>query len=57
VILLLGQRLAQIGSGLVGSIALPWTAWVVLLALPLLAGLLALTVARITVQRALRRTL
>ena len=57
VILLLGQRLAQIGSGLVGSIALPWTAWVVLLALPLLAELLALTVARITVQRALRRTL
>ena len=36
---------------------LPWAAWVLLLALPLFAGLLALTVARITVQRALGRTL
>ncbi|NIJ32958.1 cell division protein FtsX [Sphingomonas oligoaromativorans] len=57
VILLLGERMREIGSELVGSIALPWTAWIVLLALPLLAGVLALTVARITVQRALGRTL
>ncbi len=57
VILGIGRRLGEIGSGLVGSIALPWTAWVALLALPLLAGLLALAVARLTVQRALARTL
>ncbi len=57
VILGIGRRLGEIGSGLIGSIALPWTAWVALLALPILAGLLALTVARVTVQRALARTL
>lgn len=57
VILLIGRRIAEIGSGLVGSIALPSAAWAALLTLPLVAGLLALTVARITVQRALGRTL
>ncbi len=57
VILGIGRRLGEIGSGLVGSITLPWTAWAALLALPILAGLLALAVARITVQRALARTL
>jgi cell division transport system permease protein len=57
VILGIGRRLGQIGSGLIGSIALPWSAWVALLALPILAGLLALCVARITVQRALAKTL
>ena len=57
VILGIGRRLGEIGSGLIGSIALPWTAWAALLALPVLAGLLALTVARITVQRALASTL
>ncbi|WP_454885735.1 cell division protein FtsX [Sphingomonas oryzagri] len=57
VILLLGRRIGEIGSGIVGSIALPGLAWLVLLCLPLLAGLLALLVARITVQRALGETL
>jgi cell division transport system permease protein len=57
VIVLLGRRIAEIGSGLVGSIGLPWTAWLLLAALPALAGLLALLVARVTVQRALGRTL
>ena len=57
VILAIGRRLGEIGSGLIGSIALPWTAWFALLTLPILAGLLALTVARVTVQRALARTL
>lgn len=52
-ILLIGHRVSAIGSGLVGSISLPWTAWIVLLLLPLLAGLLALLVARTTVLRAL----
>lgn len=57
VILLIGRRIAEIGSGLVGSIQLPTTAWAALLILPLVAGTLALAVARITVQRALGRTL
>jgi cell division transport system permease protein len=57
VIVMLGRRIGEIGSGLVGSIALPGLAWLVLLCLPLLAGLLALMVARITVQRALGKTL
>ncbi len=57
VILLIGRRIAEIGSGLVGSIELPEIAWAALLTLPLVAGLLALAVARITVQRALGRTL
>ncbi|WP_407696487.1 cell division protein FtsX [Sphingomonas abietis] len=57
VIVVLGRRISQIGSGLVGSIALPAGAWLVLLCLPVLAGLLALLVARVTVQRALGRTL
>ena len=57
VIIVLGQRIGEIGSGLVGSIALPGVAWLVLLCLPALAGLLALLVARVTVQRALGRTL
>jgi cell division transport system permease protein len=57
VILLIGKRLAEIGSGLIGSIGLPWTAWGALFVLPILSGLLALWVARITVLRALRRTL
>jgi cell division transport system permease protein len=57
VILLLGRRIGEIGSGLVGSIALPGYAWLILLCLPLAAGLLALLVARVTVQRALEQTL
>ncbi len=57
VILLIGRQIIEIGSGLVGSIALPWSAWAALFTLPLVAGLLALAVARITVQRALGRTL
>jgi cell division transport system permease protein len=57
VIVVLGRRIGEIGSGLVGSIALPGLAWLVLLCLPLLAGLLALLVARITVRRALGETL
>jgi len=57
VIILLGQRIGEIGSGIVGSISLPALAWLVLLCLPLLAGLLALLVARITVRRALVQTL
>ncbi len=57
VIMALGRRIGEIGSGLVGSIGMPPIAWLVLLCLPVLAGLLALLVARLTVQRALGHTL
>jgi len=57
VILLIGERIGEIGSGLIGSVTLPASAWAALLILPLVAGLLALAVARITVQRALGRIL
>ncbi|HET8611675.1 MAG TPA: FtsX-like permease family protein [Sphingomonas sp.] len=57
VILTIGTKLAAIGSGLVGSVSLPGSAWLVLVCMPPLAGLLALVVARATVLRALGRTL
>jgi cell division transport system permease protein len=56
-IVLIGRRIGEIGSGLVGSIGLPWTAWLLLIVLPGLSALLALAVARTTVLRALRSTL
>lgn len=57
VILMIGSRLSEIGSGLVGSISLPWAGWLLLVLLPVLAGLLAHGVARLTIQRALGNTL
>lgn len=57
VILLLGRRVDQIGSGVVGSIGLSLGAWLLLLMLPIAAGAVAIGVARVTVLNALRRTL
>lgn len=57
VILLLGRRIGEIGAGLVGSIGLTAGGWLLLLALPFAAALVALTVARVTVLGALGRTL
>ena len=57
VLVLIGDRVAAIGSELLGSIALPDHAWVVLALLPLAGAALALLVARITIQRALGRLL
>ncbi len=57
VLVLIGGRVAAIGSELLGSIALPAHAWVVLALLPLAGAALALLVARITIQRALGRLL
>ena len=57
VLMLIGGRVAAIGSELLGSIALPEYAWVVLAMLPLAGTALALLVARITILRALGRLL
>ncbi|MBV9929590.1 MAG: FtsX-like permease family protein [Alphaproteobacteria bacterium] len=57
VLVLLGSRAAALGSDLLGSVALPPLAWVLLIALPLLGVLLAMLVARTTILRALGRML
>lgn len=57
VLVLIGGRVAAIGSELLGSVALPDHAWAVLASLPLAGAALALLVARITIQRALGRLL
>ena len=57
VLLLIGQRLDAVGSGLIGSLGLSAGAWLLLLLLPIAAGVLALAMARLTVLRALGRTL
>ncbi|MFN3724862.1 MAG: cell division protein FtsX [Allosphingosinicella sp.] len=57
VLVLIGGRVAAIGSELLGSIALPDHAWAVLALLPFAGAALALLVARITIQRALGRML
>ena len=57
VLLLIGTRLAAIGSELVGSIALPASGWIALLLLPLFGTVLAMTVTRFTVLRLLRNRL
>ena len=57
VILLIGRSLAGIGSELLGSVTLPASGWLLLVALPWLGALLALLSARFTVLTALRRIL
>jgi cell division transport system permease protein len=57
VLLLLGQRIGAVGSDLLGSASLPWTAWLVLLVLPLVGAVLATLVARFTVIGVLRKML
>lgn len=57
VILLIGGRIAALGSELLGSIALPWPAWLALAMLPFAGTLLAMAAARLTVLNALRRFL
>lgn len=57
VIVSLGRRVNQIGSGVVGSMALPTAGWLLLMLLPAAAWLVALGVARVTVLSALRRSL
>ena len=57
VLVLIGGRIAAIGSDLLGSAALPREAWLLLTALPIGGTLLALLVARVTILRALGRLL
>jgi cell division transport system permease protein len=55
VLALLGKRLSDLGSELIGSVALPLSNWLLLGALPIAGVLLAMLVARITILRALSR--
>lgn len=57
ILVLIGGRVAAIGSELLGSIALPGHAWAVLALLPVAGAALALLVARVTILRALGRLL
>lgn len=57
VMLLLGSRVQDIGSDLLGSISLGPSAWGLIAALPILGAALAMLVARITVLKTLRRML
>lgn len=57
VVLLVGQRISGLGSELIGSVSLPFTAWLLLLLLPLAGVLLSMATARLTILLALRRML
>lgn len=57
VVLLLGQRAAGLGSELLGSVSLGGGQWLVLLLLPLAGTALAMLAARLTITRALGKTL
>lgn len=57
VLIAIGDRVAALGSQLLGSAALPPVGWAILLGLPVLGVLLAMLVARLTILRALGRML
>jgi cell division transport system permease protein len=57
VILVLGRRFAGLGAGLVDNGALIWSDWLLLALVPILATLLAMVTARLTVLHALRKML
>lgn len=57
VILALGRRFAGLGAGLVDNGALIWSDWLLLALVPVLAVLLAMMTARLTVLHALRKML
>lgn len=57
VILAVGDRIARVGSELIGSVALPGYAWLVLALLPVAGTLLAMLAARLTIILALRKRL
>jgi cell division transport system permease protein len=57
VLLLVGGRVAAIGSELLGAAALPGWGWLALLLLPVAGTLLALLVARVAILRALKALL
>jgi len=57
VILSLGRRFEGLGAGLVDNGALVWSDWLILAVVPMLATLLAMLTARLTVLHALRKML
>jgi cell division transport system permease protein len=57
VLILVGERVAAVGSELLASAAIPTGAWAVLVVLPLFGVGLAMLVARLTILRALGRLL
>ena len=57
VIFAVGDRIAKVGSDLLGSVELPLLAWAILALLPLAGTLLAMAAARLTILLALRRRL
>lgn len=57
VILALGRRFAGLGAGLVDNGALTWSDWLLLALVPVLAVILAMITARLTVLHALRKML
>ena len=54
---LVAGNIAELGSGIGGATAFPWRLAVLLLAIPLMSVLVAATTARVTVGRALERSL
>lgn len=57
VVLLIGQRFSDIGSGMVAGGGLAWSDWAVLALIPFMAIAIAMLTARFTVLAALRRML
>ncbi len=57
VILFLGRRFASLGAGMVDRGALGWMDWLLLALVPVVAVLVAMLTARITVLRSLRKML
>ena len=57
VLLLIGNRIGELGSDLLGAAGLPALSWALLVALPVFGVLLAMVVARATILRALGRML
>jgi cell division transport system permease protein len=57
ILVLVGSRLGDIGSDLLGSASIGWAGWLLIVALPFLGTLLAALVARYTVTVSLGRTL
>jgi cell division transport system permease protein len=57
VLVLVGTRLGDLGSELLGGVSIGWAGWVLIVAIPLLATLLAGLVSRYTVKLSLGRTL
>ncbi len=54
---LVGSRIGDVGSDLLGSAQIDWTGWLLIFALPFIGTLLAALVARYTVKASLGRTL